>query len=205
MSTSIKKSTYGWLVLFGLTMALGPLAALSLGSRFAGPETLARAQSGAANAEPSDLYALYDVEATPASASNTTLADIIQNSGTFDSFSTAIGLAGLNDYLTGSRNYTLFVPSDEAFANMSASDRDALLADEGALVALVNKHSVPGRLSKADLARGDMQVQAMDGSMLKVGPTADFNGHVGVANAQVVWTDLHASNGVVHVIDRVIQ
>ena len=191
MSTSIKMPTYGWLVLFGLAMALGPLAALSLGSRYAGPETIARAQAGAANAEPRDTYALYDVEATPASARDTLLADIIQNSGTFDSFSAAISLAGLDDYLTGSRNYTLFVPSDEAFANMPASDREALLADEDALAALVNKHSVPGRHSKADLARGDMQMQAMDGSMLKVGPTAEFNGHVGVANAQVVWTDLH--------------
>jgi uncharacterized surface protein with fasciclin (FAS1) repeats len=63
---------------------------------------------------------------------------------------------------------------------------------------------VLARHTAADLI-GDETVQAMDGSTLDIGPSARFNGHVGVANAEVVKTGLYASNGIVHVVDRVIQ
>ena len=204
MTDSSKSFNYAPAAILGLAMALGPLTALSLGSRYAGPETLARAQAGAANAEPRDMLAPYDVQGIPAYASGKTLADIIKNSGVFGSFEQAITLAGLDGMLTEDGAYTIFAPSDEAFAKLPEAERQAMLADKEKLAALIKKHIVPGRHSATDLIQSET-VQAADGSTLEIGPSARFNGHVGVGNAEVVNTGLYAANGVVHVIDRVIQ
>lgn len=199
-----KKFNYGPLAIFGLAMALGPLTALSVGSRYAPPETFERANAALENAEPQDMLAPYDVQGVPAYASGKTLEDILASSGVFGSFRQAIEMAGLSDTLRGTAEYTLFVPSDEAIDRLSPAEREALLSDPEQLAALIKKHMVPGRHTATDLIQSET-VQAMDGSTLDIGPSARFNGHVGVANAEVVKTGLYAANGVVHVIDRVIQ
>jgi uncharacterized surface protein with fasciclin (FAS1) repeats len=199
-----KKFNYGPLAIFGLAMALGPLTALSVGSRYADEATFERANAALKNAKPQDMLAPYDVQGVPAYASGKTVADILASSGVFGSFEQALELAGIDRELAAAGEYTVFAPSDEAFADMSEAERQALLADKEKLAALVKKHIVPGRHTATDLIQSET-VQAMDGSTLDIGPSARFNGHVGVANAEVVKTGLYAANGVVHVIDRVIQ
>jgi uncharacterized surface protein with fasciclin (FAS1) repeats len=201
---STRKFNYGPLAIVGLAMALGPLTALSVGSRYAPPETFERANAALENAEPKDMLAPYDVQGVPAYASGKTLADILHSSGVFGSFQEAVKLAGLDDMLSDAEPHTIFAPSDEAFAKMSDAERQVLLTDREALAALIKKHVVPGRHTATDLIQSE-RVQAMDGSELEIGPSARFNGHVGVNNAEVVKTGLYAANGVVHVIDRVIQ
>ncbi len=203
-TTSAKKPNYVPLVVLGLGMALGPLTALSLGSRYAGEETLARANIAAENAQPKDMLSEYAPRGVPAYAAGKTLEDLLAGSGVFGSFKQILALSGMSDTLRDGGEYTLFVPSDEAISKMPEAEREALLADPEKLAALVKKHVVPGRHTAADLLQSEL-VQAMDGSTLNLGPSARFNGHVGVANAEVVKTGLYAANGVVHVIDRVIQ
>ncbi|WP_462329940.1 fasciclin domain-containing protein [Thiohalocapsa halophila] len=203
-NTPNKKFNYGPLAVFGLAMALGPLTALSVGSRYAPEETFERANAALENAKPTDMFSIYDMQGVPAYASGKTLGDILASSGVFGSFKEAVDTAGLSDTLRAKGEYTLFVPSDEALAKMPAAEREALLSDKDQLTALIKKHMIPGRHTATDLIQSET-VQAMDGSTLDIGPSARFNGHVGVANAEVVKTGLYASNGVVHVIDRVIQ
>ena len=209
MSESSKNVNYTPAVILGLAMALGPLTALSIGSRVADEETLARAQAGAANAKPgeqlsAEMLAPYDVKRVPAYASGKTVADILASSGVFGSFEQALQQAGIDQELAASGDYTVFAPTDAAFARMSEAERKALLTDQDALAALLKKHIVPGRHSAADLIRGET-VQALDGSQLRIGPSGRFNGHVGIANAEIVQTGLYAANGVVHAIDSVID
>jgi uncharacterized surface protein with fasciclin (FAS1) repeats len=209
MSETSKNVNYTPAVILGLAMALGPLTALSIGSRVADEDTLKRAQAGAANAKPGELLsaemlAPYAAKGVPAYASGKTVADILASSGMFGSFEQALQMAGVDRELAASGEYTVFAPTDEAFSKMSESERNALLSDKAALAALLKKHIVLGRHNPTDLIRSET-VQALDGSELHIGPSARFNGHVGVANAQVVKSGLYASNGVVHVIDRVIQ
>jgi uncharacterized surface protein with fasciclin (FAS1) repeats len=204
MSETSKTFNYTPLAILGLAMALGPLTALSLGSRYAGPETLARAHVAAENAAPKDMLAPYDVQGIPAYASGKTLADVLGSSGVFGNFREAIALAGLDDMLAAEGTYTVFAPSDEAFDKMAPEEREAMLADKDALAAVIKKHIVPGRHSATALIQGE-SVQSVDGSTLDIGPSARFNGHVGVANAEVINSGLYAANGVVHVIDRVIR
>ncbi len=204
MSESTKSPNYAPLAIFGLAMALGPLTALSLGSRYADEETLARANVAAENAEPTMTYEDYDAHGIPSYARDRTVADILDGAGVFGTFEQAIIAAGLGDLLSTQATYTVFAPSNEAFARMPEAEREALLSDKERLASLLKKHIVPGHHSDADLLRGE-RVQAVDGSTLEIGPSARFNGHVGVANAEIVNSSLYASNGVVHVIDRVIQ
>ena len=203
-TTPAKTFNYGPLAIFGLAMALGPLTALSVGSRYAPEETFERANVALQNAAPKDMLAPYDVQGVPAYASGKTLADILGGSGVFGSFREAVALAGLDELLNADGAYTVFAPSDEAFDKMTQAERDALLGDKEQLAALVKKHIVPGRHTATDLIQRET-VQAVDGSTLEIGPSPRFNGHVGVANAEVVNTGLYAANGVVHVIDRVIR
>jgi uncharacterized surface protein with fasciclin (FAS1) repeats len=209
MSESTNNVNYTPAIVLGLAMALGPLTALSIGSKVADPETIERAQAGAKNMQPGELLsaemlAPYDARGVPSYASNKTVADILAGSGLFGSFEQALQVAGIDRELAEAGEFTVFAPTNEAFAKMDAAEREALLADKDALKSLLKKHIVPGRHTDADLIRHEV-VQALDGSTLDIGPSARFNGHVGVANAEVVKTGLYASNGVVHVIDRVIQ
>ena len=190
-------------VILGLSMALGPLTALSLGSKYADEETFARAQAGLKNAKPTDIFGRYgDVEGVPAYASSKTLADVLSGSGVFDEFRAAIEGADKSDLLTGNGAYTLFVPSDEAFAKLTEEQRAALRDDPQALAALVSKHVVPGRYSATDLMQM-RETRTIDGASIAVGPTASRDGHIGFGGSSLTQSNIHASNGIVHVIDRV--
>jgi uncharacterized surface protein with fasciclin (FAS1) repeats len=103
------------------------------------------------------------------------------------------------DTLKGPGPFTVFAPTDAAFAKIPKADLDALLKDKAKLTAVLTYHVVPGRVMAKDVKPGS--VKTVQGSSLTV-KTA--GGKVMVDNATVTQTDITASNGVIHVIDSVV-
>ncbi len=110
----------------------------------------------------------------------------------------AVQAAGLVDTLKGPGPFTVFAPTDEAFAKIPKAQLDALIADRAALTRVLTYHVVPGRVMAADVRAG--KVRSVQGSEL----TVATQGGVTVDNARVIATDIRASNGVVHLIDTVV-
>ncbi|MDE3126589.1 MAG: fasciclin domain-containing protein [Gemmatimonadota bacterium] len=123
--------------------------------------------------------------------------------GTFRTLVTAIQTANLVRDLDGPGAYTVFAPTDRAFARIPAAELHALMADERRLSELLGIHVVPGRLWAADLrAAGGAGPATIGGRRLDVEVR---DGELFVNGARVVQRDVEASNGVVHVLDGVIQ
>ena len=101
--------------------------------------------------------------------------------------------------LKGKGPFTVFAPTDAAFAKVPKADLDALLADKAKLAAVLTYHVVPGKVMAKDVKAG--KVKTVQGSELTV---ATDGGGVMVDNAKVVKTDIVADNGVIHVIDSVV-
>ncbi|MGL4575220.1 MAG: fasciclin domain-containing protein [Burkholderiaceae bacterium] len=118
--------------------------------------------------------------------------------GNFKTLETALKTAGLTDTLKGKGPFTVFAPTDEAFAKVPKADLDALLKDKAKLTKVLTHHVVPGKVMAKDVKAG--KVKAKDGSELNI--TTD--GGVKVSGAAVTKTDIVASNGVIHAIDTVI-
>jgi uncharacterized surface protein with fasciclin (FAS1) repeats len=119
--------------------------------------------------------------------------------GNFKTLATALTAAGLVDTLKGPGPFTVFAPTDEAFAKVPKADLDALLKDKAKLTAVLTYHVVPGKVMAKDVKAG--QVKTVQGSMLTISTT----GGVMVDNAKVTATDIAADNGVIHVIDTVVM
>jgi uncharacterized surface protein with fasciclin (FAS1) repeats len=126
------------------------------------------------------------------------IVDTAVGAGSFKTLATALGAAGLVDTLKGKGPFTVFAPTDEAFAKIPKADLDALLKDKVKLVAVLTYHVVPGKVMAADVKPG--KVKTVQGSDLTITTT---NG-VMVNNAKVIKTDVVADNGVIHVIDTVL-
>ncbi len=124
---------------------------------------------------------------------------VAMGAGSFDTLVTALEAAGLVETLQGKGPFTVFAPTDEAFAKIPKSDLDALLADKEKLTAVLTYHVVQGRVMAADVA-------GLDSAMTVQGQSIDIQtaGGVTVDGAKVVQTDIMATNGVIHVIDTVI-
>lgn len=127
------------------------------------------------------------------------IVDTAASAGQFNTLVTAVKAAGLVDTLKGPGPFTVFAPTDEAFAKVPKAQLDALLKDKAALTKVLTYHVVPGKVMAADVKAG--KVKTVEGSELTVGTT----GGVKVDKANVVKTDIAASNGVIHVIDAVIM
>ena len=128
--------------------------------------------------------------------------DIVETAvaaGSFKTLATALGAAGLVDTLKGTGPFTVFAPTDEAFAKIPKADLDALLKDKAKLTAVLTYHVVAGKVMAADVKAG--KVKTVQGSELTVSTSMG----VSVDNAKVVKTDIVADNGVIHVIDTVIM
>jgi len=128
--------------------------------------------------------------------------DIVETAvaaGSFKTLATALGAAGLVDTLKGKGPFTVFAPTDEAFAKIPKADLDALLKDKAKLTAVLTYHVVTGKVMAADVKAG--KVKTVQGSELTVSTSMG----VSVDNAKVVKTDIVADNGVIHVIDTVIM
>ena len=126
------------------------------------------------------------------------IVDTAVAAGSFKTLAAALQAAGLVDTLKGPGPFTVFAPTDEAFAKIPKAQLDALLADKAKLTAVLTYHVVPGKVMAADVKAGE--VKTVQGSTLTVSTT----GGVKVDAANVVKTDIVASNGVIHVIDSVV-
>jgi uncharacterized surface protein with fasciclin (FAS1) repeats len=127
------------------------------------------------------------------------IVDTAVSAGSFKTLATALGAAGLVDTLKGKGPFTVFAPTDEAFAKIPKADLDALLKDKAKLTAVLTYHVVPDKVMAADVKAG--KVKTVQGSDLTVSTT----GGVMVDSAKVIKTDIVADNGVIHVIDSVIM
>jgi uncharacterized surface protein with fasciclin (FAS1) repeats len=126
------------------------------------------------------------------------IVDTAVAAGSFKTLATALTAAGLIDTLKGPGPFTVFAPTDAAFAKVPKADLDALLADKAKLTAVLTYHVVPGKVMAKDVKAG--MVKTVQGSSLTIGT---MNG-VTVDNAKVTATDIVADNGVIHVIDTVV-
>ena len=127
------------------------------------------------------------------------IVDTAIAAGNFKTLATALGAAGLVETLKGKGPFTVFAPTDAAFAKIPKADLDALLKDKAKLTAVLTYHVVPGKVMAADVKAG--KVKTVQGSEL----TVTTAGEVKVDSAKVTSTDIVADNGVIHVIDTVIM
>jgi uncharacterized surface protein with fasciclin (FAS1) repeats len=134
---------------------------------------------------------------SPAFASSD-IVDTAASAGSFNTLIAAVKAAGLVDTLKGSGPYTVFAPTDEAFAKIPKDQLDALLKDKAKLTEILTYHVVPGKVMAKDVRAGE--VKTVQGTTV----TVTTGKGVKVDNAKVTKTDVLASNGVIHVIDTVI-
>ena len=130
------------------------------------------------------------------------IVDTAVAAGSFETLVTAVKAAGLVDTLQGSGPFTVFAPSDEAFAKLPAGTVESLLKPENKdkLVAVLTYHVVAGKVLAADVA-GLSEAPTVQGQSLTV---SIMDGVPMVDNAHVIKTDIMARNGVIHVIDAVV-
>ena len=126
------------------------------------------------------------------------IVDTAVAAGNFKTLATALQAAGLVDTLKGPGPFTVFAPTDAAFAKIPKADLDALLKDKAKLTAVLTYHVVPGKVMAADVKAGP--VKTVQGGSLTVATM----GGVTVNQAKVTATDIVADNGVIHVIDSVV-
>jgi uncharacterized surface protein with fasciclin (FAS1) repeats len=126
------------------------------------------------------------------------IVDTAVAAGDFKTLAAALNQAGLVQTLKGNGPFTVFAPTDAAFAKVPKADLDALLADKARLTQVLTYHVVPGKVMAKDVKAG--KVKTVQGSEL----TVDTDGGVKVDGAKVVKTDIVADNGVIHVIDSVV-
>ncbi|MCE2723779.1 MAG: fasciclin domain-containing protein [Burkholderiales bacterium] len=127
------------------------------------------------------------------------IVDTAVAAGNFKTLVTAVQAAGLVDTLKGKGPFTVFAPTDEAFAKIPKADLDALLKDKAKLAGVLTYHVVPAKVMAKDVKAGE--VKTVNGKMIKI--TTDKG--VMVNNAKVIKTDVETSNGVIHAIDTVIM
>ncbi len=130
------------------------------------------------------------------------IVEIAASAGSFNTLVAAVKAAGLVETLQGEGPFTLFAPTDEAFAKLPAGTVEDLLKPENKekLQAILTYHVVPGRVMAEDVA-GLSSATTVQGQSLRV---SIENGTPMVDNAKIIQTDIDASNGVIHVIDSVV-
>jgi uncharacterized surface protein with fasciclin (FAS1) repeats len=142
------------------------------------------------------------VASTIARAAEKDIVDTAVSAGQFETLASALDAAGLVETLKGDGPFTVFAPTDEAFAKLPAGTLESLLKPENKdqLVAILTYHVVPGKVQAADVVKLD-EAKTVNGKMIDIkvkGDTAMVN------DAKVTKADIAASNGVIHVIDTVI-
>jgi len=130
------------------------------------------------------------------------IVDTAVTAGKFDTLVAAVQAADLVATLKSNGPFTVFAPTDEAFAALPAGTVENLLKPENKdqLIAVLTYHVVPGKVMSSDIAGKDLEVKTVQGSMVEIDAT---NG-VKIDGANVMTADIEASNGVIHVIDKVI-
>jgi uncharacterized surface protein with fasciclin (FAS1) repeats len=127
------------------------------------------------------------------------IVDTAVEAGDFTTLATALEAAGLVETLKGEGPFTVFAPTDDAFAALPEGTVEGLLEDTDTLTAILTYHVVPGKVMSGDLSDG-MMAETVNGQSVTIGT----EGGVTVDGANVIQADIEASNGVIHVIDAVI-
>jgi uncharacterized surface protein with fasciclin (FAS1) repeats len=128
------------------------------------------------------------------------IVDVAAEAGTFNTLLAAAEAAGLVDVLRSEGPFTVFAPTDEAFAALPEGTVESLLADPEALRAILLYHVVPGKVMAAQVVTMD-SAETAQGSSVSI---STYGETVRINDARVVAADVEASNGVIHVIDTVI-
>ncbi len=140
---------------------------------------------------------------SPASTAtaNETIDQVVASNGSFSTLNAAIQAADLGTTLSGTGPYTVFAPTDAAFAALPAGTLDQLLLPENKaeLQKVLTYHVIPGSVSSAQITPG--AVNTVEGAPVNIAASA---GEVTVGDAKVTQPDITASNGVIHVIDKVL-
>ena len=173
-------------------LAVGALALTACGSDSNDAEETATTEAAAEeSSEASDEE----------SAEAGTIVDVAVGAGTFDTLVAAVTAAGLAETLSGEGPFTVFAPTDDAFAALPEGLVDALLLpeNEAALTAVLTYHVLGAEVPSSDVAAGD--VETLQGESITI---AVEDGTVMVNDATVTAVDVEASNGVIHVIDTVL-
>ncbi len=149
---------------------------------------------------------------SPSASESMATADIVDTAvaaGDFKTLTAALTAAGLVDTLKGTGPFTVFAPTDDAFAKLPAGTVDTLLKDpKGDLTQILTYHVVPGKVMAADVVKLDGQkVKTVQGGELTVGVDGEKVTLTDAAGntVNVTMTDVEASNGVIHVIDGVLM
>ncbi len=127
------------------------------------------------------------------------ILETAREAGSFTTLLAAVDAADLSETLAGGGPFTVFAPTDEAFAKLPEGTVESLLADPSKLTDVLTYHVVPSRVRAADAA-AIWSAPTVQGSALPI----SIDGGVHVGDASVVSADIEASNGVIHVIDRVL-
>jgi uncharacterized surface protein with fasciclin (FAS1) repeats len=127
------------------------------------------------------------------------IVDTAVAAGNFNTLVAAVKAAGLAEALKGEGPFTVFAPTDEAFAKLPEGTVEALLQDKDKLAAILTYHVVAGKVMAADVVNLT-QAKTLQGGSIAI----DTSDGVMVDNAKVIATDIETSNGVIHVIDTVI-
>jgi uncharacterized surface protein with fasciclin (FAS1) repeats len=136
---------------------------------------------------------------TTEAAATGDIVDTAIAAGNFTTLVKALQEAGLVETLKGPGPFTVFAPTDEAFAKLPAGTVEGLLADKAKLTAVLTYHVVSGSVSAADVS-GMTTAKTVEGSDLKV----DASSGVKINDATVIKADIKTSNGIIHVIDTVL-
>jgi len=120
--------------------------------------------------------------------------------GSFKTLATALTAAGLVETLSGPGPFTVFAPTDDAFAKIPAETLKAVLAEKAKLTAILTYHVVAGKVTAADVAKLT-EATTLQGGKVKI----DASHGVKINDATVVTPDVEASNGVIHIIDTVLM
>ena len=133
-------------------------------------------------------------------SSKPTVAEIAASNDDFSTLVTAVTAAGLGDTLNGSGPFTVFAPTNEAFAKLPPDQLQAILANPALLTKILTYHVVPDRVLSKDLKKRQT-VETVEGSPVEI---VKKKKGAFIEGARITATDIKASNGVVHVIDTVI-
>jgi uncharacterized surface protein with fasciclin (FAS1) repeats len=133
-------------------------------------------------------------------SSKPTVAEIATSNDDFSTLVTAVGAAGLADTLNGSGPFTVFAPTNEAFAKLPPDQLQAILADRALLTKILTYHVLPDRVLSKDLKKRQT-VETVEGSPVEI---IKKKKGAFIEGARITATDIKGSNGVVHVIDTVI-
>ena len=141
------------------------------------------------------------IASVPARAADD-IVDTAVKAGSFNTLVAAVKAAGLVETLKGAGPFTVFAPTDEAFAKLPKGTVEDLLKPENKakLTSILTYHVVPGKIMSKDIAGKALKAKSVQGAEISVDATKD----VMVDKAKVVKADIEASNGVIHVIDAVM-